>query len=92
MKILNQIISYLKGDSSSTEAPHGYCPNCWGREEYGGKFYTAVRKENIDLKNVEKATGWINAYAVKHLEGIKLKTENHVQSCPSCKLTYKPEV
>ena len=91
MNILKQLIAYFKENKTTTEAPEGFCPNCWGREEYGGKFYKAVRKEKIDLNNVEKATGWINAYSAKHLEGIKFQTEDKNQICPSCRLTYKSE-
>lgn len=91
MSILNQLKDFFKGNKTTSDAPEGFCPNCWGREEYGGKFYTAVKKEKIDLNNVEKNKGWINAYAAKHLEGIKLHKEGDHIVCSSCKLTYKAE-
>jgi hypothetical protein len=36
----------LEKRADNNPVPEGYCPNCWGREEYGGKFYSAIKKEN----------------------------------------------
>lgn len=88
-----QVFSRLlknKAEGNKDVAPEGFCPNCWGKQEYGGNFYEAVEKEQIDLNNVNERKGWIQAYATEHLEGIKLhKTEKGVYECQTCKLTYE---
>lgn len=88
-----QIFSNLlrnKADGNENATPQGFCPNCWGKQEYGGKFYEAIEKEQIDLNNVNERKGWIQAYAAEHLEGIKLqKTEKGIYECQICKSTYE---
>ena len=65
------------------------CPNCWGYQEYEGKFLSTLQKENIDLNNLKEKKGWIQEYAIKHFEGIKLEETGDLFECPNCKLTYK---
>jgi hypothetical protein len=69
--------------------PEGMCPNCWGREEYGGHFYEAIKNHKIDLNNVEEKKGWIQAYAVKHFDGIKLDEKGGQYECVKCNNIYK---
>lgn len=83
MKLLEWIQSFFSGESKEN-TPEGYCPNCWGRQEYGGTFIKAMDQEKIDLKNLSMKRGWITAYAEKNLEGIKLSDKNGKKSCPSC--------
>ena len=90
MNILESILDYFRRKQSQTETPEGLCPNCWGKQEYEGKFLEASRKENIDLNNINEKTGWINAYAVEHFEGIKLREEDGAMVCPACKSAYRP--
>jgi hypothetical protein len=81
--MLEYLKKYLSGDSEKVTVPEGYCPNCWGNQEYGGKFIAAVHNEKIDLNNIEQKRGWIEAYATKNLHGIQLKKT----TCPVCKLS-----
>lgn len=87
--MIKSIINLFKNKSEKTEAPEGVCPNCWGRQEYSGNFYEAVKNEGIDANNASEKLGWIQDYADKHLSGIKMDktTEGHV--CPKCKVIYK---
>jgi len=71
--------------------PQGYCPNCWGRQEYEGKFLEAMQKENIDLNNIDLKKGWIQAYATRNFEGITIRTTDDIEQCPTCKLAYRPK-
>lgn len=88
-----QVFSNLlkkKADGNKNVALEGFCPNCWGKQEYEGEFYKAVEKEQIDLNNVSERKGWIQAYAMEHLEGIKLeKTEKGHYECQICKVSYE---
>ena len=90
MSTADVFINFLKGKKVFRDAPEGYCPNCWGRQEYGGKFLKALHAEKIDLNNANDKKGWIQAYALKHFEGIKLRETDDLLECPSCKLTYRP--
>jgi len=91
MKIVDSIIKMITGqkDLSLADVPKGVCPNCWGRNEYGGAFYDAIKNEGIDINSLESHVGWVQDYADKHLSGITLKTENNENVCTSCKLKYK---
>ncbi len=80
--ITKKLLSFITDPKKETEIPTGLCPNCWGKEEYGGRFYQAVYKH-------DKETGWVQDYAEKNLKGILLKKEDEKYKCPTCKLTYK---
>ena len=90
MELANLIIGFLKKGKQKDEAPQGYCPNCWGTQEYEGKFFEAMKNNNVDLDNLKEKKGWIQAYALEHFETIKLKEEDKGLVCPSCKLTFSP--
>lgn len=85
MKIVKKLKELFKkklNGENNLDAPEGLCPNCWGREEYGGKFYDTVYKENTNL-------GWISSYYEKKLKHIELKKSGEKLICPACKITYK---
>lgn len=83
------LVEFFTSTKNIENAPEGFCPNCWGHQEYLGSFRNALEKEKIDLNNVGNKKGWIQAYASKHFEGIKLQKSDNITSCPACKLTYK---
>ena len=89
MKISDQILKILDDNKSVQSAPEGLCPNCWGRQEYGGKFYEAIKKEKVDLKNADQKRGWIQAYAAKYLGGIKLFEKHNEMICSNCQIDQK---
>lgn len=92
MNLLNVLIDFLKKEASFPEknVPEGLCPNCWGRQEYGGKFYEAVRNYKTDINSTDPKVGWIQEYANKHLLNIQLQKKNDYLVCQNCKLTYHP--
>lgn len=92
MELFKVFKNLLGKKDTPNETPEGYCPQCWGRQEYGGKFYDAVYKEQINLNNIDSKKGWINAYVTKNLEGIKLKDAEGVRECSSCNITYKQSI
>ena len=55
MNLLKSFKKFLEKKDNSTESPEGFCPQCWGRQEYEGKFYEAVYKEKINTKNYDYA-------------------------------------
>jgi hypothetical protein len=47
---LVQIFSNLlrkKASGDKDITPESFCPNCWGKQEYNGKFYNMVEKEKL---------------------------------------------
>jgi len=93
MKLLNALLSHLKKKDTHEheDVPAGMCPNCWGREEYGGKFFEAVKNNVVDINHADPHVGWIQDYANKHLKGIALVHREGNHECDTCKISYKPE-
>lgn len=91
MNITQTLLQWLRApdDQAANYGPDGYCPNCWGRSEYGGKFYEAVKNNNVTINDSNPDVGWIQDYAATHLSGIKLQPQGDDLVCPTCKLIYK---
>ena len=91
MNVIKSLTNLLQKRKAFTpdNTPDGFCPNCWGREEYGGKFYEAIKNENVDIKTLSSNKGWIQRYADKNLGTIQLKYEdNNKAVCQKCKISY----
>lgn len=86
MNIFESLKKFLSGESKNVEAPSDVCPNCWGKQQYNGRFLEAVEEQRVDLNNVNEKKGWIQEYAVRHFEGIKVKETSDYFECPSCKV------
>jgi hypothetical protein len=89
MELLKIFTNFLSRKEDSNDAPEGFCPQCWGRQEYEGKFYEAIYKEQINAENISSKAGWIDAYVKQNLEGIKLKEIDGIRECSTCNLTYR---
>lgn len=94
MNLTKSLLNFLKKkdtDEAQT-APEGICPNCWGRQEYGGQFYEKIKQENLDINSKESNVGWVSAYANKHLNGIALKRTGNGNKliCDKCNVSYQP--
>lgn len=89
MKLIDLVHKFVSSNASPEETPEGFCPNCWGRQEYGGKFYEAVKHEHITVDNITDKVGWIQAYAVENLKGIELEKNDNGSTCPGCQITYE---
>ena len=93
MNIVSSLIEFLKANKKSDDknAPEGLCPNCWGRQEYGGNFYDAVKNHGLDVNSKYPEVGWIKDYAETHLKGIALHRDGDKYVCESCKISYRAE-
>ena len=50
MSLLNWIRNRVKGQENDQEiVDAGLCPNCWGSQEYDGKFVKAIKDKQIDI-------------------------------------------
>lgn len=90
MTIIDELRSFLSSNPvfSDEKAPEGFCPNCWGKQEYGGKFYELAKNYKADIKANDPKVGWVQDYANKHLSKITLYQKNDLLVCPNCKLNY----
>ncbi|MGB5379277.1 hypothetical protein [Muriicola sp.] len=93
MDLVQSLLDLLKKDdnTASKETPVGMCPNCWGTQEYSGKFYEASKNYDADVNTPNPNIGWIRDYANKHLAGIALQPHEEGQVCEHCKVVYTPE-
>ena len=90
--LTSNIITFLKdGGNNNLKAPKGICPNCWGREEYGGNFYTRMKNHGIDINSPNPEVGWINDYVEKNLAPIALFKEDDKHYCSTCKMSFHIE-
>ncbi len=90
MSVIQSILSFLSKKEANQKAPEGFCPNCWGRQEYEGQFFETMKNEGIDANNVSDKKGWIQDYADKHLTGIQLHQKGNGLVCSKCKISYRP--
>lgn len=91
MTLFNTVKSFLSNNANPSETPEGLCPNCWGRQEYQGEFFEAVKREGIDTKNLTEKKGWIKSYAEQHFSGIALSHSEPNNTCASCGMKYVNE-
>ncbi len=91
MNVFNKFLIFLKSkqESISSSTPEGLCPNCWGRQEYGNKFYKAMKTYDIDINTNDVQVGWIQDYFNKNLRGITLESKEDGLVCGNCKIKYK---
>ena len=87
MNLIKNILTFLREDPNDKQKfPEGFCPNCWGRQEYGGNFYKALKSENI--KDLEHKKGWIRSYVENNLKGISLQPKEEKVVCYVCFKSY----
>jgi hypothetical protein len=72
MNLIDNILMFFKrkNETELEEAPLGFCPNCWGRQEYGGQFFEVIKKERVDINSKDPNRGWIQEYVDKNLSDI----------------------
>jgi hypothetical protein len=93
MNFIKSLVSFFKKHPvyDDQKTPEGFCPNCWGRQEYGSKFYEVAKNYNTDINSSDPQLGWIQEYANKNLTGIVLQPKNDKIVCQNCKLIYSHE-
>lgn len=65
----------------------GYCPNCWGEQEYDDLIREKYRDAQVDVNNRKASYDFVKKFVVTHLDGIRLKNATGGVSCPKCKKT-----
>lgn len=88
--MINTLINFFKKSKKETEgkSPEGYCPNCWGTQEYDNEIRELYKDKQIDVNNHESNYAFIQDFVVKHIDGIKLKRGNNSLECPTCHTNF----
>ncbi len=88
--MIEDLINYFKKPEEETKgkAPRGFCPNCWGEQEYDSMIRELHKDKQIDVNNHKAHYAFIQDFVVTHVQGIRLtKLENGWQ-CPTCKAVF----
>lgn len=89
MDKINSLIEYFKRPSKSNQkAPEGYCPNCWGEQEYDTLIRKLYVDKQVDVNNHKANYSFIKDFVVTQLDGIHLKRGDNGYQCPTCHVTY----
>ena len=69
----------------------GICPNCWGKQEYEGKFIEFAKDRQKDVINMDRTAqkAFVEQFIEDRVVGIRLKKEGDRLNCPRCKTGYK---
>ncbi len=88
MNAFKNILNFLNVNPNKNHeiSQEGFCPNCWGRQEYDGQIYQAIKSENTESKKYK--SGWITNYTEKNLRGIQLHATEKKRGCKVCFESY----
>lgn len=88
MKALKSIREFFSKNPAFPKSitPEFVCPNCWGRQEYGGEFYNAQKTEHPTV--MEQRKGWVRSYAERNLKGTYPKYNITKEVCNVCFQSY----
>jgi hypothetical protein len=71
-------------EETKDSTPEGYCPNCWGTQEYDNTIRELYKDKQIDVNNHEAQHAFIQHFVVERIKGIQLKKGNTGLECPTC--------
>ena len=88
MNLAENLKKFFKAKSnheSIGKSPEGVCPNCWGRQEWEGNYYTLMKARNITPES-NTYNSFIHEIASK-LDKITLKEDSY--ECTTCHMKQK---
>ena len=91
MDLIDRFFGRNKGNMSQQELVNlGVCPNCWGKQEYEGKYKEYVKDSTKSALSGDPAAqkSFIQEFVEKHISGIRLKSQGDKSTCPICSRTY----
>jgi len=88
--MIEKLINFFKKPVEETKGktPEGFCPNCWGEQEYDNKIREMHVDKQIDVNNNKAHYAFIQDFVVNEIDGIHLKKEITGLVCPTCKMKY----
>jgi hypothetical protein len=86
MDLTKRLVEYFKKPVKETKytPPQGYCPNCWGKQEYDHQIRKLYMDKQIDVNNHGANYSFIQNFVITYLDGIHLKKGNNGFECPTC--------
>jgi len=86
--MIEQLISFFNQSKEDTKGtmPEGYCPNCWGEQEYDQQIRELQKDMQIDVNNHKANYAFIQDFVVNKIDGIQLKKGNSGMECPVCSI------
>ena len=88
MNFIKQLFGKNKQKETS-ELSQGYCPNCWGDQEYDNLIREKYEDAQINVNNHSANYAFVQDFIVTHMNGIKLKSTVKGTECPTCKIRNK---
>ena len=88
MNFLKTLFGKGQNDPEIKALSDGFCPNCWGVQEYDNLVREKYADTQIDVNNHSAKYAFIQNFMVTHMDGIKLKNTIKGKECPSCKVVY----
>lgn len=84
--MIEDLITFFKKPKEETagKAPRGFCPNCWGEQEYDQMIRKMYEDKQIDVNNHKANHAFIRDFVVTHVEGIHLVKIDNGWQCPTC--------
>ena len=85
--LIENIKTYFKNKAVKKEvgeSPEGVCPNCWGKQEWEGEYYSFVKGENGN-PSTETYNSFIKDVARK-LD--KITIDSNTYTCETCKTKF----
>jgi len=88
--MIDKLLLFFKKPKEERQgnSPEGYCPNCWGSQEYDNEIRELYKDKQVDVNNHEAHYAFIQDFVVNHIDGIKLKRGNNSLECPTCRTTF----
>ncbi|WP_075341855.1 hypothetical protein [Tenacibaculum agarivorans] len=73
-----------RSEKINAELSDGYCPNCWGDQEYDNLIRVKYKDKQIDVNNHSANYAFVQNFIVTYMKGIKLKSTIEGSECPTC--------
>ena len=89
MSIAQNIKNYFKSKTEGTtteKAPDGICPNCWGKQEWEGEFYTLNKGSKL-VGNDQTYNSFIHKIVESNVSGMLINKDTY--TCETCKISPK---
>lgn len=85
MNFLKKVLG-ITNEAEIAELTAGYCPNCWGDQEYANEIREKYKDPQIDVNNHQTKYAFVQDFMVTHLDGIKLRSTEGGKGCPRCRM------
>jgi hypothetical protein len=91
--MIEDLINFFKKTKEETKGkvPRGFCPNCWGEQEYDNMIRELYEDKQIDVNNHAANYAFIQDFVVTHVKGIHLIKGDNGWECPTCKTVFQEE-